>query len=341
MKTIFRNANLLDFESDTLRKVDILVCDGKFEKIGKVNETVGNTFDLGGNIVLPPFVNAFFRSIEAFKHSYINRDFDEKEKEIIRKYMEIKNVLSGCVDFYDFSFQTPFTFLEKIDEVEENELDEVAMKTKGKIFIKVGQSLEEMGEINARSKKMPSEYLEDFGFLDKDAVIVGGNLFEKDELEIFSSYDTKFVALPNDDARSGRRFLNFNSLKKYNLPFFLGSGDFAEIDFFAFMRQILSYNSFVMENTTLLSPKEVLEIATNAEIFGRKNEIIEGSKANFIVLNKKNILSSDIFKGIVFELSKKDITLTVKEGKILQENGVFVMENGLVYDKIFLESKLK
>ena len=102
-----------------------------------------------------------------------------------------------------------------------------------------------MGEINAKSRKMPSEFLEDFGFLDKKAVIVGGNLFEKDELEIFSSYDTSFILLPNDDARSGRRFANINSLEKFEIPFGIGSGDYAEIDFFSFMRQLLSFNSFV------------------------------------------------------------------------------------------------
>ena len=346
MKTLFKNGNLISFDNEKARNVDILVNNGIIEKIGNLSaEKVDKIVDLKDNIITPAFANCFYRSLNAVKNSYFdeNRAFSRQEREIIKKYMKEKNILSGALYFYDFSFQTPFSLIDKLSEKEENELEEFSLNLKNKTFIKVGQTLEEMGEINAKSRKMPSEFLEDFGFLDKKAVIVGGNLFEKDELEIFSSYDTSFILLPNDDARSGRRFANINSLEKFEIPFGIGSGDYAEIDFFSFMRQLLSFNSFVMENSTLLSPKQVFEIATTkgAEILGFDAKVKEGNFANFIVLNRQNILNDDIFKGIVFELSKQDVVMTVKEGKILQENGVFVMENGENYDKITLGSKLK
>ena len=346
MKTLFKNGNLISFDNEKARNVDILVNNGIIEKIGNLSaEKVDKIVDLKGNIITPAFANCFYRSLNAVKNSYFdeNRTFSSQEREIIKKYMKEKNILSGALYFYDFSFETPFSLIDNLSEKEENELEEFSLNLKNKTFIKVGQTLEEMGEINAKSREMPSEFLEDFGFLDKKAVIVGGNLFEKDELEIFSSYDTSFILLPNDDARSGRRFANINSLEKFEIPFGIGSGDYAEIDFFSFMRQLLSFNSFVMENSTLLSPKQVFEIATTkgAEILGVDAKVKEGNFANFIVLNRQNILNDDIFKGIVFELSKQDVVMTVKEGKILQENGVFVMENGENYDKITLGSKLK
>ena len=346
MKTLFKNGNLINFDNEKVENVDILVNNGIIEKIGSLStEKVDKIIYLKGNIITPAFANCFYRSLNAVKNSYFdeNRIFSSQEREIIKKYMEEKNILSGALYFYDFSFETPFSLIDNLSEKEENELEEFSLNLKNKTFIKVGQTLEEMGEINAKSRKMPSEFLEDFGFLDKKAVIVGGNLFEKDELEIFSSYDTSFILLPNDDARSGRRFANINSLEKFEIPFGIGSGDYAEIDFFSFMRQLLSFNSFVMENSTLLSPKQVFEIATTkgAEILGVDAKVKEGNFANFIVLNRQNILNDDIFKGIVFELSKQDVVMTVKEGKILQENGVFVMENGENYDKITLGSKLK
>lgn len=346
MRILFKNGKLINFDKEKAEEVDILVDNGIIAKVGKIkNEKVDKIVDLQGNIVSPAFANCFYRSIEAVKNSYFDNEkaFNFNAIGIIKKYMEEKNILSGALYFQDFSFDTPFSFVEKINEKDEKELEKISFCLKDKVFIKIGQSLEEMGEINSISKKMPSEFLEDFGFLDKKAVIVGGNLFEKDELEILSSYDSNFVLLPNDDARSGRRYANINSLNKFHIPFGIGSGDFAEIDFFSFMRQILSFNSFVMENTSLLSPKEIFYIATiqGAKILGFDTGVKEGKFANFIVLNAKNILSSNIFNGIVFELSKQDVLMTIKEGKILQENGVFVMENGEVYDKINLKSKLK
>ncbi len=342
MKIIFKNGKILNFEKNCLEVGDILVENRIIRQIGKVDKRVDKVVDLDFNVVTPAFANCFFRSVEAFKNSYLNREYSVKEERLIGNYMNEKNILSGALYSLDFSFNTPFEFIENLHEKEEDELENFVLKIRSKPFIKVGQTLEEMGELNAKSKKMPSEFLEDFGFLDKNAVIVGGNLFEKDELEILSSYGANFVLLPNDDCRSGRRFPNINTLKKFDIKFGLGSGDYAEIDFFSFMRQILSYNSFVMENTSLLSPKEVFEIATfsGAEVLGYDAEIKVGNFANFIVLNSKNILNDDVFKGIVFELGKQDVLMTVKEGKILQENGVFIMENDEVYDKIKMKGEL-
>lgn len=343
MKTLFKNLRLLDFESDKLQDVDILVEDGVIREIKKdIKTNQDNIVNLKNNIVIPGFANCFYRSLHAFKDSYLpgeNADIDEN---LIKKYMNDKNMLAGVCFSSDFSF-CDVPFVENIDKYGENELDEIALNIKDKIFIKVGQTLQEMGEINAISKKMPSEFLEDFGFLDKNAVIVGGNCFEKDELELLSSYGTKFVLLPNDDARSGRRFANMNSLKKYDIPFGIGSGDFAEIDFFAFMRQLLSYNAFVMEDVKLLTEKEVLKIATviGAEILGFDGRIEKGNYANFIVLNEKSMLNQNVYKAIIYELSKQDVLMTIKNGKIIQQNGVFVMENSKGYDKIYLRSKIK
>ena len=345
MSILFKNGFLLDFDKEELIKLDILVDGDKIKKIDKnlPNEKYDDVVDLKNNIVMPAFANCFYRSIEGYKNSYLNeREIDKKDYNIIKEYIEKKNALAGVCFSRDFSFEKE-GFIEDILSYSENELDEISINEKNKIFIKIGQTLKEMGEINSLSKKMPSEYLEGFGFLDKGAVIVGGNCFEKDELELFASYDTQFVLLPNDDARSGRRFANINSLQKYDIPFALGSGDFAEIDFFAFMRQILSYNSFVMENVNLLSEKELLKIATidGAKILGFDGEIKEGNFANFIVLNSNNILGDNIFKAILFELSKNDVLYTVKNGKILQQNGVFVMEKTKDYAKIALRSKIK
>ena len=176
MKTLFKNGNLISFDNEKARNVDILVNNGIIEKIGNLSaEKVDKIVDLKDNIITPAFANCFYRSLNAVKNSYFdeNRTFSSQEREIIKKYMEEKNILSGALYFYDFSFQTPFSLIDKLSEKEENELEEFSLNLKNKTFIKVGQTLEEMGEINAKSREMPSEFLEDFGFLDKKAVIVG------------------------------------------------------------------------------------------------------------------------------------------------------------------------
>lgn len=312
---IFKNCNLLDLKLGKTNLVDIQVEGEKIEKIGKIK---GDGVDLEGKIVMPGFANCY--------HNYERASINSYGKMIDEKDLKSKNICSGvCFDYYDTK---NITFLEDIDKLSEKMFENVCFNLKDKVFIKFGQNLNEMGNINAIYKQLPSEVLEDFGILDKNAVIVGGNCFEKDELELLGAYNTSFVLLPNDDARSGRRFLNINILNRLNISYGLGSGEYAEVDFFAFMRELLSFNSFVMENSSLMSEQEALLHATliGAKILGFDGEIKKGNYANFIALSGKTNYD-DIFKSIVYGMSKQNVYMTVKNGKILQQNGVFAMEN--------------
>mgnify|MGYP002800862244 FL=1 len=312
---IFKNCNLLNLKLGKTNLVDIQVEGDKIEKIGKIK---GDGIDLEGKIVMPGFANCY--------HNYERASINSYGKMIDEKDLHAKNICSGvCFDYYDTK---NITFLEDIDKLSEKMFENVCFNLKDKVFIKFGQNLNEMGNINAIYKQLPSEVLEDFGILDKNAVIVGGNCFEKDELELLGVYNTSFVLLPNDDARSGRRFLNINILNRLNISYGLGSGEYAEVDFFAFMRELLSFNSFVMENSSLMSEQQALLHATliGAKILGFDGEIKKGNYANFVVLSGKTNYD-DIFKSIVYGMSKQNVYMTVKNGKILQQNGVFAMEN--------------
>lgn len=343
---IFKNCQLLDIKIGEIILCNIHTLSGKISNIEKIpaitlngkgdaheaseeneirsvakKEGVGASdevsVDLEGRIVMPGFANCYLNYKRASVNSF--------GKEIPRVKLQAKNACAGvCFDYYDLK---NVSFLEDLSALSLKELDEISFHLKQDVFVKIGQDLNEMGAINALYKKMPSEVLEDYGILDRRATIVGGNCFEKDELELLSVYNARFVLLPNDDARFGRRFLNVNILNRLNIPFGLGSGEYAEVDFFAFMRELLSFNSFVMENTSLMSAQEALLQATlvGARVLGYDGEIKEGNGANFIVLNG-NSLYENIFDEIVFGMSKQNVFMTVKNGKILQQNGVFVME---------------
>ena len=315
MRILIKNANILSFSKEKYEKKDVLIDESEIVKISNnIDAFCDRTIDVNGNILMPAFANLCFNAERAVKNSYQNVDVYEFRK---------NSALAGVC------FEKEITsYLENVASFSEKQLDEICLNLKSPVYVKIGQNLEEMGEINALSKKMPSEYLEDFGILDKKTFIVGGNCFEKDEIELFSSYDVSFILLPNDDARSGRRFVNINTLKKFEIPFGLGSGEFAEINFFEMMRQILSYNSFVMENTSLMTAKEILEIATikGAEMLGENGEVKEKNKANLLIV-KRDERYQNPFDEIVFGKNNSDILFTIKNGKILQENGVFVMEN--------------
>lgn len=346
---------------------------GEIEKSELFNKNFCEVIDLEQNYVMQPFINAYCDSEKAFNNTYdlelltknerlsklkmMGLDIKEEslldpeyEKFLFTAIFKIKSVLSGCVFEKDMLFGRSKIFnektsvdwlgLEKIDELSEKELDETCLKANEedkKLFIKFGQTLSELGTIDKRYSKPASYVLEDFGLLDKKPVIVGGNCLEKDDLQLLKNYDCSFVVTPFDDGRNGRRPTNIISLKSLDFDIAIGSGESFEIDFFAYMRQILMNMRSMFEDKDILTEQEVLNMAIrNAQkiCFGKVWEFKVGRGADFIVIKKENSLYDDIFKTLVWTKSKKDVLMTVFMGEILQKNGEILMKNMQSYDKI-------
>ena len=332
---LFKNANLVNIEKESASLVDILVDEqGKIFQVGKGLKCNGEVTDLGGDYVLPPFVNGFAQSQKAVQNSY-GIQTDEK---LTEKLILCKNLLAGAV----FLNNNPL-ILDEIDKKSEAELDnlsENAAKAKSKLFMKVGLDLDELGAIDKHYQKTLAQVLEDFGFLDRDCVLVGGNCLEKDELQTLKDYDAKVVLTPYEDGRLGRRQNNLRMLKNFDFDMCFGSGAMAEIDFFGFMRHILLSTSSMFEDANLLTESDALKIATNGKVLGFDTDVKIGADANFVVVKKGNSLHNNVMKELVWGKSKKDVQMTVFRGAILQKNGKILMQSLPQYDKIKEEIKI-
>lgn len=354
-------------------KICLIESWGEIEKNESFNKNFCEIIDLQENYVMQPFLNAYCDCEKAFKTTYgLNfltqdeifsnlkisedeiKDFQQINSEygaaLASNLLKIKSVLAGCVFDKDMWLERSKIFnesgninwigIEKIDELSEKDLDEICLKASQenkRLFIKLGQSLSELGTIDKRFSKPASYVLEDFGLLDKKPVIVGGNCLEKDDLQVLKNYDCSFVVTPFDDGRNGRRPTNLISLKALDFDIAIGSGESFEIDFFAYMRQILMNMRSMFEDENILTEQEVLQMATrNGQkvVFGKVRDFKVGSFANFIVIKKEKSLYDDIFKTLVWTKSKKDVLMTVFDGEILQKNGKILMKKMLPYDKI-------
>ncbi len=337
MRTLFSNANVVDIFTGEVKHVDIYVEDGNISKIlpaAQEHDFDGDIFDLNGDYVLPSFVNVFCDSLKA-----LEQNFDISRNNLLLtdvfpldNLLYYKNALSGCVYLNSMVFREFFSakvldnFLEKSESELSNFVDVVA-KEKKVSFLKVGQSLQELGAVDSIFKKSLCHVLEDFGFLDRPCVIVGGNCFEKDDLELFEQYECRFCLTPFDDARQAKRPTNVVALKNRDFLVGIGSGYGFEIDFFAFMRQILLSTWGMFEDKSVLSEQDVLKMATfhGAQILLGEGfstyGVSEGCHADFCVVRKTNSLYDDVFKRLVWEKSKNDVVMTVFGGKIIQKNG--------------------
>lgn len=350
---------------------------GSIEKNYQLNENNCQKIDLKGDFVVKPFVNTFCNSSKAVENSYglelknVDKllsacETHEGEEKIVEEDLKVffsslistKSTLSGaCFDNNVWALthrkiknitdnKLYLEYVENIDKLSETELDEICLRVnqnKGRLIIKVGQTLDELGAIDKMYKKPVSQVLEDFGLLDRKPIIVGGNCLEKDELELLRNYDCSFVVTPYDDARNGRRPTNLITLKSFGFDVGIGSGESAEIDFFAYMRQILMNMRAMFEDKNIISEQEVLLMATNSNpsiCLGEVGDIKVGETASFMVVRSEPTLYNDIFKILVWEKSKKDVVMTVINGEILQKNGEILMKNWLSCDTIKNRIKL-
>lgn len=328
MTKLFRNAEIVDLKNGDIFKADILVENGKIAKIEKGIMFDGEVIDLENNYVLPSFVNAFMNSIEAGKENYFE-DVDGEKKENLKQFFLMKNLLAGAVYVNDVCV-TKVPVLEHLEEKSENELSSLSMKiakTGEKLFVKLGQDLHSLGSIDKQYGKSAPLVLEDFGFLDRGATIVGANCLEKDDLEVLGQYDCNFIILPSEDGKVGRRQTNIISLLKRGQEVCVGSGNSAEIDFFGFMRQLIFSMRSLFESENALSESDVLKIATNGAALGFENKIKVGENATFSVICSRESLYDNVLKTLVWERSKNDVVMSVKNGEVLQKNGEIFMKN--------------
>lgn len=360
-QTLFKNGVLVSYGTGETQIVDILVDRNVIEDVlprGKLKNFVGEVVDLQGDFVLPPFVNAFCDSARALEETYdlqilntltmnfnINdqKFFHDAAHNFVYTYMMVKNLCAGVINFNDLSLplfdtESNTSILQDIAQKTEGELDELCLKvhqTKSPLFCRVGQTLDELGALDKQFHKPLSQVLEDFGFLDISPAIVGANCLEKDELELLKSYDCPIVLTPGDDAKAARRPNNLVLLKNLDFLTAIGSGHSFEVDFFAFMRQILMNTWGMFEDKSVLTEKDVLFMATTAGsvVLNTQIQRIEkGATANFIVVKRTNSLYEDPCKQIVWEKSKHDVRLTVWDGEIVQKNGEILMKNFLDCD---------
>ncbi len=330
-KIIFKNCELVDINENSSRIVDILVENGIVKKIGKhiYGDSQTEEIDIDKNFVLPSFKNAFAYSSKVHE---IDLSFDNKTQMLFSELMVLKDVLGGVL-FADGSKNT--LLVDDIAELEEKDLSEISNLSASKnlqVILKVGQNLDELGTVDKKFGKSLPLVLEDFGILDRDWVLVGGNCLEKDDLRIFREHGNKIVICPLEDGQAGRRPVNLLTLKNLDFDIEIGSGYAFEIDYFAYIRQILMQQWALFEDKNCISEKDVFLMATG------EPTVKEGDRATFIVVNKERSLYPTILQSLVWGKSKQDVIMTVLEGRIIQTFGDIVSGiSGLDYFEIIDE----
>lgn len=321
--TLFKNASLVDVEKQNFHVVDILVEGEKIKKIeptGKINVTnQTEVVDLLRGYVIPSFLNAF-ETLNVFNVD--TEILNKRGKEYFSFFMGMKDILGGVVNYFNEEDDIMLENISQLDEKQLSEISNESAKKNKRIWLKIGQDLCELGAVDKKFGKGVVQVLEDFGILDRQWVLIGGNCLEKDDLRLLRQYGDKIVICPSEDGQLGRRPTNLKTLIDLDFCIRIGSGQAFEIDFFAFMRQVLMTQWGIFEDKSWLSEKDVFLMATN-----NFPTLQEGMQADFAVITNAPELYSNVLQMLVWGKSKKDVFMTVANGRVLQELGNIVSGN--------------
>ena len=111
-------------------------------------------------------------------------------------------------------------------------LSDLSAKMKLPLLFHLGRTLEEVGLISVRYGKSPATLLEEFGFLDRECYILGGNYLDKDDFSLLSSYGAKVILTPKSDSLCGREFVNLLTLENADIDYCFGSDIYPIVNIF-------------------------------------------------------------------------------------------------------------
>lgn len=119
-----------------------------------------------------------------------------------------------------------------MSEMALSNLSDLSAKMKIPLLFHLGRTLEEVGLISVRYGKSPATLLEEFGFLDRECYILGGNYLDKDDFSLLSSYGAKVILTPKSDSLCGREFINLLTLENAGIDYFFGSDIYPIVNIF-------------------------------------------------------------------------------------------------------------
>ena len=203
----------------------------------------------------------------------------------------------------------------------------------GNMHIHISETVKEHEACKEKYGKTPVEWFHDLGAFDSRAFIAHGVALEDGDIEILNNKNVSVVHNPTSNMKLGSGFARVPYMLEQGLNLCLGTDGAASnnnLNLFEEMHLAGIIHNGYMQNATVMPADTVLQLATinGAKLQGRENsgEIRVGNRADFIAidLDRPHLIPQlDIPALLVYSAGASDVCMTVCDGKVLYENGVF------------------
>lgn len=179
----------------------------------------------------------------------------------------------------------------------------------------------------------PAAYMEKMGLFDVPALAAHCVYAEEDDLDIFRDKGVTVATNPVSNMKLASGVCNAARVIDKGVNLAIGTDSVASnnsLDFIEEMKTLAIGNKVFYNDPTLLTPKEALRAATagGAAAQGRDGcgALKEGNKADLIVLDISGPNMHpvhNLINNIVYSSSGRDVIMTMVDGKVLYENGIY------------------
>lgn len=286
-------------------------------------DTVRAAADSGVRIVLCGPLNNFTGSIE-------------RERELFEKYNGKNPLVSKCLGFH-----AVYT----TDERLLCEMAELARELKAPVYTHCCETKTEVENCLKTTGKTPLEYLDGFGIFDNGGGIYHGVHLTEREIEILKDKNISVITCPASNLKLASGIAPLYKLCKAGINVGMGTDGAASnnsLDMFREMYLATVLQKYSLDDAAAMEAETALYMATvgSSKAMGLFDcdVLKEGKKADIIMLDLKqpNMQpKNDIVKNIVYSASKKNVKMTMINGRIVYMNGEFYLKDSpdVIYEE--------
>ncbi len=249
-------------------------------------------------------------------------------REALELYEKYNNSFDGRV-LVDFCIHAEYTCTPKIASAFIEKVNE----QNGNLHIHLSETQKEHDECIAKYGKTPTEWFNEMGGFDSSAFAAHCGWLAESDMEIFKAKNVSVVHNPTSNMKLASGFAPIQKMLDMGINVALGTDGASSnnnLDMLEEMHLASIIHNGYMLDATVMNADTVLKMATvnGAKLQRRANcgEIKVGNKADIIaisyeaphmypVLDKKALLT--------YSVQSSDVAMTMVDGKILYENGVF------------------
>lgn len=199
------------------------------------------------------------------------------------------------------------------------------------------ETLEEVGRCAAQNNDLsPIQLLEEYGFFDRKALAIHCTNVNEQDIQIMAKNGTNVVANFGSNFKLASGIAPIAQMQKYGINVCLGTDGSASnnrLDMFREMFLAATSQNILLSSAGVIKTKDILKMATinGAKALGLNNVglLEKGYLADIIMLSKDKIngvIEHNLFENLVYSYGTEDVLLTMCNGKILYQNGKFLLK---------------